>query len=310
MVPHPVIIIHGMGESHTPGYSQAFQDRLATQLDAAPGQLRFYEVNWSDIGRVEERDLLDTKGILPQSWFSFNPFNLLGMAAETADKLSGFSNDLRRFLVTSVGDVFTYLTPIGKREIQDRLKLRILAARDDQIRAGVAVPYISIVAHSLGSVVAYDLARYFELTPEGRQEIGAARLANFFSFGSPLALFSLLEYKQEQASAANRQGLLADGQTDREYRHPYSRRGIALDLPEGKWLNFYDQQDPLATPLNAVYASAPVPPNGRPSSPVIDIAVQTGVLHSHTRYWENGEVTEEIAKQLNATLAALPQRSD
>jgi hypothetical protein len=304
MVPHPVVIIHGMGESHTPGYSQVLQDHLAKQLDAAAGQLRYYEVNWSDIGRAEERDLLD-KGILPQSWFSFNPFNLLGMAAESMDKVSGLSNDFRRFMVTSIGDVFTYLTLVGKREIQERLKAQILAARDDQLQAGVKIPYISIIAHSLGSVVAYDLARYFELTPEGRQEIGAARLANFFSFGSPLALFSLLEYKQEQAPVANQQGLLADGQTDQEYQHPYSRRGISLDLPEGKWLNFYDQQDPIATPLDTLYANAPVPASQRLPSRVVDLAVQTGVLHSHTRYWENGEVAQEIAKQLKATLAVL-----
>lgn len=305
MAPHPVIIIHGMGELHTAGYSQVLQDNLAKYLGDAANQVRFYEVNWSDIGRQEEQDLIDNKGVLPSNWFSFNPLNLLGIAVDGVDKLSGLSNDLRRFLITSIGDVFTYLTLIGKREIQQRLKEQIFAARDAQLAAGVVTPYLSIIAHSLGSVVAYDLARYFELTSEGRAEIGRVRLANFFTFGSPLALFSLLEYKQDQAPGANQQGLLADGQSDQEYAHPYSRRGIHLDFAQGKWLNFYDQQDPIATPLNTLYATAPVPPGDSAPSPVDDIGVQTGTLHSHTRYWENDELTQKIADQLKRTLKAL-----
>jgi hypothetical protein len=205
-------------------------------------------------------------------------------------------------MISSIGDVFTYLTLPGKRDIQERLKQQIFAARDAQIAEGIAPPhYVSVLAHSLGSVVIYDLARYFGDTPEGRQEIGTAALANLITFGSPLALFSLLEYGQNRAEAPiDQQTVLADGQSDQRKAHPYSARGINLDLPQGVWLNFYDQQDVIACTLHDLYT---------PQNNVQDIPVQTGVQYAHTAYWENDQMAQTIAKQFQKTLAAIAHSS-
>jgi hypothetical protein len=310
---HHVVIIHGMGLLREEGeiYSHPLQQAIGRHMGADADRLRYYEVNWSSIGQSEEDTLL-RHNILPDQWHTISLRHPIDSLLETIDRLKGTSNELRRFMVGSVGDVFTYLTMPGKRDIQQRLKHQIFAARQAQIDAGVPPPhYISIMAHSLGSVVTYDLARYFGDTQEGQQEAGSAALANLFTFGSPLALFSLLEYGQERQPAnAPPPAVLSDGQSnpqspeqrEPEARRPYSTRGIKLNLADGKWLNFYDQQDPVACTLHDLYS----PRNSADDrSEVEDIPVQTGVLHAHTAYWQNDEMAAAIAKQLRHTLEAL-----
>jgi hypothetical protein len=292
-------------------YSDPLQQRIAAHMGADADRLRYYEVNWSDIGQADEDMLLRNK-ILPDQWHTVNLRHPIDSLLETIDRFRGASNELRQFMVGSVGDVFTYLTLAGKQDIQRRLKDKIFAARQAQIDEGVPPPhYISIMAHSLGSVVTYDLARYFGDTAEGRQEVGSAALANLFTFGSPLALFSLLEYGQErQPGNAPPPAVLSDGQSSPqspeqrkpEARHPYSTRGIKLNLEAGKWLNFYDQQDPIACTLHDLYSPRS---SSDDRSEVDDIPVQTGVLYAHTAYWENDEMAAAMAKQLRRTLGAL-----
>jgi hypothetical protein len=306
---HHVVIIHGMGllREDSASYSKPLRERILQQMGDAAGRLVFHEVNWSSVGQTEE-DALLRRNILPKQRYTFNLRHPLDSVLEAIDHMRGVSNELRSFLVGSIGDVFTYLTEFGKSDIQQRLKDAIFTARDQQAQAGVPAPhYISIMAHSLGSVVTYDLARYFGDTREGRADVGSAQLANLFTFGSPLALFSLLEYGQErQPSTEAPPSVLSDGQSDqvgeRQRKHPYSTRGIKLNLASGKWLNFYDQQDPVACTLHDLY-SPRSPSDDR--SPVEDIALQTGVVHAHTAYWENDELAAAIAKQLLATLNVL-----
>ncbi len=296
---HHVVIIHGMGEgARSTGYSLPLQKLIAKHMGDAAASLRYHEVNWSDIGQAEEDQLL-AQNILPNQWHPFEVLQLGDSLLEVVDRVWGLSTQFRRFLINSIGDVFTYLTLSGKQAIQARVKEKIFEARAAQIEAGIAAPhYVTVLAHSLGSVVIYDLARYFGETEEGRTEVGTAALANLVTFGSPLALFSLLEYGQHNALSGreSQQNLLSDGQSGQQDPHPYSRRGIRLDLAEGAWLNFYDQQDAIACTLHDLYT---------PQNDVCDRPVQTGSLHAHTRYWENDDMAREIAGQLQLTFAAL-----
>ena len=298
---HHVVVIHGMGEGdRSEGYSLPLQTLIAKHMGPAADSLRYHEVNWADIGQAEETRLL-AQNILPSKWHPFDVFQLGDSLMEGVDRLRGMSTEFRKFLINSIGDVFTYLTPPGKQAIQERVKQKIFEARAEQIEAGVSGShYVSVLAHSLGSVGIYDLARYFGETQEGREEVGTAALANLFTFGSPLALFSLLEYGQPRPVADASQSVLADGQSAQQDPHPYSQRGIRLDLPEGAWLNFYDQQDAVACTLHDLYA---------PQNDVRDRPVQTGVLHAHTRYWENDDMAREIAEQLRRTGEVLAARA-
>ena len=278
-----VVVIHGIGALREAGaqYSSTLQHNIRKHFDVDdPEALRFHEVDWSDIGDAAQSELVVQKQVVPQNVVPHPLLPLRHGLGEAFDKMLGASAQFRRFLVTGVGDVMIYLTARGEREIQYRLIKTILDIRADLGATDPLQPrYISIIAHSLGSVVAYDVAA--RLAGEYSELVTGLGLSHFFTLGSPLALFSLLEYR------------------DPDQTH-YRDRGVLLDRPDrsGEWLNFYDQQDVAAFLLEKVY-----PPRsdvrGRHYT-IQDRRVQTGTFHAHTSYWANQELAKQIAKRLRA----------
>lgn len=276
-----VIIIHGIGALRKGGtqYSSALQQNIRKHFAIDnPEALRFHEVDWSDIGDVLETELLNVKQVIPRNSWPRPWFPLRHGIGEALDKLFGVSVEFRRFLIDGVGDTLIYRTPRGEREIQYRLIRAILAIRSGLGATNPQQPrYVSIIAHSLGSIVAYDVAA--RLATEYSELVSGLGLSHFFTLGSPLALFSLLEYRNPDQSH-------------------YSERGVLLDRPDksGVWLNFYDQQDVASFLLGKVYPSKPDVP-GRHYT-IQDIRVQTGTFHAHTNYWQNDDVARRIAEHL------------
>ena len=278
-----VVVIHGIGALRETGsqYSSALQHNIRKHFGVAdPEALEFHEVDWSDIGDAAENELISEKQVIPRNAIPRPLLPLRHGLGEVADKLLDASGQFRRFLLTGVGDVMIYLTARGEREIQYRLIKTILDIRAALNATDPRRPrYISIIAHSLGSVVAYDVAA--RLAGEYSELVTGLGLSHFFTLGSPLALFSLLEYR------------------DPDQTH-YRDRGVLLDRPDrgGEWLNFYDQQDVAAFLLEHVYPPRPDIP-GRHYT-IQDLRVQTGTFHAHTSYWANQEIAKQIAKRLRA----------
>ena len=276
-----VIIIHGIGALRKAGtqYSSTLQRNIRKHFDLDdPDAIEFHEVDWSDIGDALEAELLNVKQVVPQNQWPRPWFPLRHGIGEVLDKLFGVSVEFRRFLIDGVGDTLIYRTPRGEREIQYRLIRTILAIRSILGATDPRQPrYVSIIAHSLGSIVAYDVAA--RLATEYSELVSGLGLSHFFTLGSPLALFSLLEYRNPNESH-------------------YSERGVLLDRPDksGVWLNFYDQQDVASFLLEKVYPPKPDIP-GRHYT-IQDIRVQTGTFHAHTNYWQNDDVALKIAEQL------------
>lgn len=276
-----VIVIHGIGTLRNAGasYSLPLQRNIRKYFGVDdPEALEFHEVDWSDIGDALENELIDEKQVIPRNVWPRPWLPVRHGIGETLDKLFGVSVELRRFLLTGIGDTLIYRTPRGQREIQQRLIRKIL---DVRIKLQATDPrrprYVSLIAHSLGSVVAYDVAAL--LGSDYSELVTGLGLSHFFTLGSPLALFSLLEYRNPDETH-------------------YSERGVLLDRRDksGEWLNFYDQQDVAAFLLEKVYPPKRDLP-GRHYT-IQDIRVQTGTFHAHTSYWANEAVAEAIARRL------------
>lgn len=278
-----VIVIHGIGNirGENVAYSQPLQDRIRKHFGIAdPHAIAFHEVNWSDIGAAEEMDLINNKHVLPDASLPgagslWPPNHALG---EVLDSVTNISEQARRFLLLSVGDVLIYLTKAGGELIRKRLMDKIVEVRDLVFSE---LPrreqrYLSIVANSLGSVVTYDVCALFGT--RYRDVVSGLGLSHLFTMGSPLALFTLMQY----GGAATH----------------YARRGVYLDRPDGSgcWINFYDQQDPIAFPLRDVYPPLVGVP-GREYT-IDDRRVQTGTFHAHVNYWNNDVIAREIAFRL------------
>ena len=210
-----VIVIHGVGNQSV-GYSQPFQDGLrATAKD-----LHFIEVLWSDLGSMlrqapappgSERETAE-KELLAE----IDAAEKRAMAARTVaqDEIQ-----LRNEYAAARG----FVGPIVQYEFlslaeRGRIRQRVRDALD---WAAANADHTYVVAHSLGSVIAFDALHAWEGgTPPGS-------VALLSTMGSPLVkrIFA-------------------------------GHRGRPLTRPPNvtAWVNFHSAADPIASPLAGAYS--------------------------------------------------------
>jgi hypothetical protein len=191
----------------------------------------------------------------------------------------------RTFFTFFLGDVVAYVD-----ESPNNIRTTVWA----KMKAGLAHggPY-SIVAHSLGSVIAFDFLYHlfienvlFDPVQDPTASIAdlQRRFAGLYTMGSPIGLFML------------RKGSLWKREEDaRRGGPPFSE--IKNPLPQGRtWQNFWDKQDLIAYPLERLFALNA----GNAGRPLADVPVGTGPdpISSHIRYWSSAEVAEKISETL------------
>jgi hypothetical protein len=264
-----LIFIHGMGEGdYSREYSLLYGNirRHLQNRGLDPDSYDPVYVEWQ--GVLDEPEETVFRCAFPNIEPYLNP-------------LSGFSARypiiwLRSFMTFFFGDVVSYTT-----DNDNGIRKCVWKQIHKRCASG---PY-SILAHSLGSVIAFDyLYKLFvkrTLLFPGCKEEGENTLhpykCNFrhlFTFGSPIGLYML------------RQGQLWLG------TKPF---GTIVNpvVPEHRWLNFWDREDVCAYPLESLFAL-----NTQNSSASLeDIEVETGhlVVNSHTHYWQNEQVAQRIA---------------
>jgi hypothetical protein len=186
------------------------------------------------------------------------------------------------FIVLYLGDVVAYVTDNDndiRRDFWKAIEPYVLGQNKKY----------SFIAHSLGSIITFDylykLMKKGEVFLSKEKEVEGYKdnidqlkgsFCNLFTFGSPIGLFML-----RQSS------LWRNDKNFAELVNP-------VQGPECNWLNFYDTEDPIAFPLENLFANSNIQ-TGR----LKDIKVSTGWYHdSHTNYWKNKQVAQEIAKAL------------
>jgi hypothetical protein len=122
-----------------------------------------------------------------------------------------------------------------------------------------------IVAHSLGSVIAFDYImgfRQWQLSPN-------VTVDSFITFGSPIPIFT---------SAMG---------------HPDSD----LELPKGvkKWVNIRSPRDGIARPMKPFFRNIPIEEH--------EVSTSFFPLSAHTAYWSDDQTTDIIAREVLAALA-------
>jgi hypothetical protein len=264
---HHLILLHGMGEFEIEQrfygpFEALLREVLAErkiEFDSAITIHRIYyteavkDVKWA----VFHRAFPEYRGSLPPIF----------------DKQIGFG---RYFLTVFMGDVVAYSSTEGEK----RLRNFVYRQLDKVIRNEAHT--FSILAHSLGSIIAYDyLFDLFGKSTTRRRRVlknGQPRLEHFFTTGSPIALFLL-----------RKTHLMQDMST-------LSPNPIGVRKPKGSWVNFWDRQDVMAYPLERFFPKV-----------VSDKIVDTGslIFNSHLGYWHNREVAETVA---DAILGLKPRR--
>jgi len=170
-----VVIIHGVG-NQVAGYSLPMQARLRLQM----GEVGFREVLWSDLGTFLMRSAASASRVNPEFRRAEEEWQA-EISREEARISTMRSPDLDRAQLQQeyaaargyVGPILQYefLSPAERGRIQARLR-EVLDA------AGSGRTYI--VAHSLGSLIAFDVLHGWEghTTPP--------KVDSFYTLGSPL----------------------------------------------------------------------------------------------------------------------------
>ncbi len=268
-----VLIVHGIGRP-LPGYAaplmqglrEKFNFFLQTQLKSKAdfsNELDMREVIWDGVLAENQAKLA---GLLKKG---FNDNQAHGFRSVLTKVFSFVTRPLLKlrtdFAAEAIGDIIGYKNSEAYPRIQqcfvdviDRILPLSINPADKQ--------HLTVIAHSLGTVISSDFI-YDRQKKFGQVHENFA-FCNLFTLGSPLALFAL------------------------QYGIELFKSPIRLEDSSGQWINIFDLDDPVAYPLknlNKAYNQAVS----------ADQEVNTGGFGiSHTRYFENSNVQELIAKKL------------
>ncbi|WP_426756172.1 hypothetical protein [Myxococcus sp. Y35] len=310
-----VLIIHGI-EVDDPGLFETavrlLRKHFAEHGGASPDALAVETVNWASVLEGAEKDLLARYGPADTDayWKSlYDNVRTVNQGHESAlvplmlrlmrPSLRGMDlhyPGLRWMLVHFVGDIIAYQTNPADPDVYTSIHRKVAEALGRlRAQAGDDAP-LCVIAHSLGSVIAsnyfYDLqVQRFAGRDIIEETVRAAQgssplergetLSHFYTLGSPMALWSL--------------------------RYPRAEldQPVCVPAPEltrhhprlvGRWINFYDDDDVFAwplQPLSEAYRAA-----------VEDRAVRVaGPLFSwtplvHPFYWSDDGVMRDIGASL------------
>ena len=226
-------------------------------------------VYWADVLQAHQRELRKILDIAhaPKEASPDEPLwrRLVKRATETLRR------EESRLIAEFIGDIIGYRNESTRRAIYQTFPLALLGLKQ-QLPEGRKKAPLTIISHSLGTVISSDYvwdaakARH----REGRRGFHRHwRLDNFFTLGSPMALFAL-QYGGAKA-----------------FNQP-----IVLESAAGRWVNVFDTNDPVSMPLrplNAAYRR----------TVLADAEVDAGpYLLAHTRYFLNDTTIRIISRKL------------
>ena len=199
-----------------------------------------------------------------------------------------FLNNLARKLVVDyLGDVLAYIAPHTdnkfcetRQAIQRRAIEAARAIYEMREQNGdFSYQRVIFLAHSLGSVIAYDTLNSLMLDDalNVSQLRVAERTSHLITFGSPLDLTAFIFREQRhqlwvrESLAANMQPLILD---------PHYRANL-------EWINIWSQVDPISARLD--YYNAP----GKPVQNFHDSGCNIPLV-AHTMYWQGKVLRDQL----------------
>lgn len=313
-----VLIIHGI-EVDDPGLFDTALRLLREQFAAKGGRaaedaLVVETVNWASVLEGAERKFLarhapsdaDAEGYWKSLYDGVRAVNqgresalvplMLRMMKPSLRGMDLRYPGLRWLMVHFVGDIIAYQSNPADPDVYTDIHRKVAEALGRlRAKAGDTAP-LCVISHSLGGVIAsnyfYDLQTHRQT---GRDiietSVRAAQgdsplergetLSRFYTLGTPMALWSL------------------------RYRHAELDKPVQVPAPElerhhpglgGEWLNFHDDDDVFAWPLQPLSAAY--------EETVRDVPVRlTGPLFSwtplvHPFYWSDETVMGDIGASL------------
>lgn len=311
-----VLVIHGI-EVDDPGlYDTALRklsQHFGVQAGTAPEQALVVEtVSWASVLEGSEKDFLarhgtpDAEGYWQSLYDGVRAVNqgresalvplMLRMMRPSTPGMDLRYPGLRWLMVHFVGDIIAYQSNPADPDVYTAIHRKVAEALGRlRERAGDTAP-LCVISHSLGGVIAsnyfYDLQVHRQTGRDIIEEtVRAAQgtsplergetLSRFYTLGTPMALWSL-RYRNTELNQP-----VQVPAPELEHHHP----GLG-----GEWLNFHDDDDVFAwplQPLSAAYREAVRDCRVRLAGPLFS---WTPLVHPF--YWSDDAVMGPIGQSL------------
>ena len=272
--PLNVLIIHGMGDQPK-DFSREFQKEILSNFKTSLDDLaKDYSLSKSSVS--------EPLNFIPGWWApAMN-------AAQRELERRIYKNKipfLREFGMSFMGDVVAY----QGRPVYNEIHRSLTESLRAHLKTGSG--HLTIVAHSLGSVIASDFVYDYtiKIGKTFTDSFGVV-FSNFFTLGSPLVLYAMRSVHPEAFSPAK----VLD----------HFDRPVRVEYETGYWLNLFDDDDIIGYPIkevNRFYQEAVT----------ADLMVDVGDLLtrwnplSHAHYLDNGGTSHIIAGKLAIDFAAI-----
>ena len=269
-----IIGIHGLSNKPEPqilkeGWQDAILEGLKKNAAINLKKLNFVSVYWADV--MYEKVDLDSKSLYKEAevnsikryndnWLDFIRKEASDFGGDIIDRIKGFYGMdplADKILKQKLNDLFQYYNDENKRnELRNRLIEQIEKNKESRIM---------ILAHSMGTIIAYDVLR--EL---GRKD-QKLTIDHFVTIGSPLGM-PHVKYKIAKENALVRTPSIVK-----------------------KWTNFADKRDPVAIDP---HLSDDYKPNDSDVQVKDDLVLNDwgGINHKSYGYLRTPEVTDVIKK--------------
>ncbi|HET8761128.1 MAG TPA: hypothetical protein VFN94_08670 [Nitrospiria bacterium] len=271
MIAHPlnVLVVHGIGEQPDT-FADEFERVLSGHVRRLIGELTArYRLSDPPSPRV--------LNVIPGLWAPVPE----GIFKVLESRLfAGRADRMRALAMRFMGDVIAYQGPAVYEEIHRALAHALRSRLSPESR------HLTIVAHSLGTVIASDFVHDHTRRAGTRfRDHFGVDFVNFFTLGSPLALY-----------AARSPLSVMDGDGSVRVLDGFDAP-VRVESERGVWVNVYSDDDVVGYPLkhvNDAYARAVT----------ADVVHDAGNLltrwnlFSHGAYWTEPDVITMIAEKL------------
>ncbi|MFC1514927.1 hypothetical protein ACFL5X_03400 [Candidatus Omnitrophota bacterium] len=283
-----VFIVHGIGvnqEGYADSFIKAIRDKFNSQIneilesnDNFTEQLNIKPIVWDNVlgekqkklkAYLEKQFVIGKIHIRSSSKFIKVLISIGYLILKLIDRFVRTS-----FVSEFIGDVISYKDRDAWSQIYN-----IISDELNNLNVGAAKENLTLVAHSLGTVISADCIRD-QQEASGRLHEKVI-LSNFFTMGSPIALFSL------------------DYAPSGTFKKP-----IKIEDEYGKWINLLDDNDPIG------YSIKDLDEDYR-NAVFIDKKVDVGCYGiAHIKYWTDEEVHKIISRKLAIDWLRLNKKLD
>ena len=267
---HGVLFVHGMGVQDS-GFSHETRKRLrdltsqyveeVQTIKGASKNNRYFigdnDLEFSDVWWAPKTDYIQSELI-----------DRLLHDSET-DKELGWLK-FRKFFMWFLGDVLAYQRQPQSRTMYDVIHAEIESGLKNLIDLDSSIQ-ITVVAHSLGTVVASD---YLYNVGPYKDKLSPFVPTNFFTWGSPIAIWTLMVGHPQEAD-----------------------QPVQVEQEHGVWVNILDDDDIIGYPLrniNRAYRDAVtldyITQIGRP--------LERNSPFSHSKYWTDENSLKPVARKI------------